>query len=72
MTSAPAAADVDAPAPADATVIELSWHEPEQFALLFDLHAPRIPRSQRTDPEVSSKRRIPCNCPRCLPGGQAA
>jgi RNA polymerase sigma-70 factor, ECF subfamily len=36
--------DAAAPVPADATVIELSWHEPEQFALLFNRHAPRIQR----------------------------
>ena len=43
-TSGADADDVAARAPADATVIELSWHEPEQFALLFDRHATRIQR----------------------------
>jgi RNA polymerase sigma factor (sigma-70 family) len=43
-TSGADADDAAARAPADATVIELSWHEPEQFALLFDRHAPRIQR----------------------------
>ena len=43
-TSGADAEDVAAPAPADAAVIELSWHEPEQFALLFNRHAPRIQR----------------------------
>jgi DNA-directed RNA polymerase specialized sigma24 family protein len=36
-----------APAPtasADAGVIERSWHEPEQFAMLFDRHARLIHR----------------------------
>jgi RNA polymerase sigma factor (sigma-70 family) len=45
MTTSDADADdVTAGAPADATVIELSWHEPEQFTLLFNRHAPRIQR----------------------------
>jgi DNA-directed RNA polymerase specialized sigma24 family protein len=43
-TSGADADDTAARAPADAAVIELSWHEPEQFALLFNRHAPRIQR----------------------------
>jgi DNA-directed RNA polymerase specialized sigma24 family protein len=43
-TSGAGADDAATPVPADATVIELSWHEPEQFALLFNRHAPRIQR----------------------------
>ena len=43
-TSGADADDLGTRAPADATVIELSWHEPERFALLFNRHAPRIQR----------------------------
>jgi RNA polymerase sigma factor (sigma-70 family) len=54
-TSGADAADVDAPAPADATVIELSCHEPEQFALLFNRHAPRVQRyvARRLGPDAA-------------------
>jgi len=54
-TSGADAAGVDALAPADATVIELSWHEPEQFALLFNRHAPRIQRyvARRLGPDAA-------------------
>jgi RNA polymerase sigma factor (sigma-70 family) len=39
----PALADSIAPGD-DAAIIELSWREPERFAVLFDRHAPRIHR----------------------------
>ena len=39
----------------DAAVIERSWHDPEQFAALFDRHAPRIHRyvARRAGAEVA-------------------
>lgn len=39
----------------DASIIELSWHEPERFALLFDRHAARIHRyaARRVGREVA-------------------
>jgi RNA polymerase sigma factor (sigma-70 family) len=43
-TQGRAAAETDTDGYDDATVIQLSWHEPEKFTVLFRRHAPQLQR----------------------------